>query len=300
MISSVDSDTLPPQNLYDTDFDEASIALPASRPQSDLTPVTYSIMKGTLCKISGKISTLANRIQLPIYADILGLDQQILLAYSNIPPFFLQTSSISIIDPPELIIKRLSLSLVFNKSRCMLHRRFLTEPRGSGDFDFSKDIAINSSMEVLQLQVLVHEAFLPGGPLCQDRWFLSALSMYDFLVSGMIVYLSLIQSLEQGSPHNSPSILNDQQQRRINMLKQSYEIWTHTDNMSVEMKRASRLIAALLQNLSLRDSKVSGIATVSSRHGSHTKDITIPTPNDSELGNTFPSLLVTNLNPNYY
>lgn len=249
MIPNVDCDTLCPRNLNDTDFDETSITLPASRPDTDLTTMTYPIMKGRLCRISGKISTLASRLDLPDYSEVMGLDQQIVQVYTNVPPYFLQTSSLSVTDTPDLIIKRLSLSLLFNKSRCMLHRRYLTEPKGNGEFDFSKNVVIDTSMGILRLQALVHEAFLPGGPLCQDRWFLTALSMHDFLVAAMIVYLSLIQTLDKRSPRIWQSPLNDQQQYQINMLKQSHDIWSHTDNMSVEMKRASKLIAVLLRNL---------------------------------------------------
>jgi len=120
MISNIDSDTLAPRNLRDTDFDETSTVLPPSRPYTDLVPMSYSIWKGSLCKISGKISTVANRLQLPKYADILELDQELLNCYLEIPPHWVQSSlDLDIADPPGVIIKRLSTALIFHKSRCM-------------------------------------------------------------------------------------------------------------------------------------------------------------------------------------
>ena len=252
MIATIDSDTEAPRNLNDTEFDEESTVLPPSRPDTELTPVTYTIWKGRLCKVSGRISIIANRLQLPDYVKVMKLDGEILEVYSNIPSHFLQKSdALSITDPPDVIIKRLSIALLFHKSRCMLHRRYLTASGVGNEFDYSRNAAINTSMEILRLQALVHEAFLPGGILCRDRWFLSALSMYDFLVSGMIVYLSLIQSLDKRFPGGSNPTLNPEQQQMVELLKQSYEIWTHTDNMSAEMKRASQLIATLLNNLNV-------------------------------------------------
>lgn len=252
MCSTIDSDTLSPRNLRDTDFDETSTFLPPSRPDTELTPISYAIWKGILCKISGKISTLANRLELPNYSEVMELDRQLHEAYAKVPPHFLQsTSALSVTDPPDSIIKRLSIALIFEKSRCMLHRRYLTQPRG--EFDYSKSSAIDTSMKVLRLQSLVHEAFLPGGPLCRDRWFLSALSMHDFLVAGMILYLSLIQSLDKRFSASSHPLLDAQRQKIIELLKRSYEIWSQTDNMSAEMKRASRLVGTLLKNLNVNE-----------------------------------------------
>ena len=129
----------------------------------------------------------------------------------------------------------------------MLHRRYLTEK--SLEFDFSKNIAITTSMEVLRLQAIIHEGFRPGGALCRDRWFLSALSMYDYLISAMMVYLSLIQSLDRRSTDHSYPTLNDQQIQQIELLKQSNNIWSKTEYLSAEMKRASRLIVHLLKSV---------------------------------------------------
>ncbi|RBR09763.1 hypothetical protein FVER53590_30469 [Fusarium verticillioides] len=49
------SDTRAPSNLLDSDFDEQSVQLPSSRPDSELTGVTFSILKRKFMEIFDKI-----------------------------------------------------------------------------------------------------------------------------------------------------------------------------------------------------------------------------------------------------
>jgi len=86
MIQIIDSDTLPPRNLLDEDFDEDCTELPPSRPESEMTPMSYALCKGRLSHVAGEIMVTANKLQLPHYGVILELDSKLREAYGKVPP----------------------------------------------------------------------------------------------------------------------------------------------------------------------------------------------------------------------
>ncbi len=176
MFQGIDSDTMLPSNLRDEDFGQDSASLPESRPDTELTSVSYSIFKGRLCKISGNIASLANRLTLPTHLETMELDKLLHQAYGMVPPHFqLQSPEVSIMDSSELMIKRFSLALIFQKSRCMLHRKFMMKDENP-EYAYSNQAALDASMQLLRYQAMLHEAALPGGPLARDRWYLNSLS----------------------------------------------------------------------------------------------------------------------------
>lgn len=248
MIPSIESDTLPPRNLEDSDFGKDSTSLPDSRPETELTPVTYNIFKGRLFKVAGRIAVLQHRLSTPNYNEVMSFDQAVMDAYSSIPEKFRQQpSGLLITDTPDKMIKRLSMALMFHKTRLMLHRGYLNS--SDPEMAYSRLTTVNTAVELLQLQAFLHEAFLPGGPLSRDRWFLSGLSMPDFVMAGMIVFATLARS--SGMTPTSPvvPVSEEMKSRMIKLLRTSHEIWNQTDNLSAEAKKASRLIGTLLAQL---------------------------------------------------
>lgn len=247
MFQGIDSDTLLPSNLRDEDFGRDSTALPQSRPDTELTTVSYSIFKGRLCKISGKIASLANRLTLPTYAETMKLDKLLHQAYGMVPhPFQLQLSELSILDSSELMIKRFSLALIYQKSRCMLHRKFMMKDE-SPEYAYSNEAGLDASMQLLRYQAMLHEAALPGGPLSRDRWFLSSLSMHDFLLAAMIVYLAVIRTTK--SPAIGTPLLSQKQKEMVSALNVSCAIWNQTQNPPPDVKKASEALGVTLKKI---------------------------------------------------
>jgi hypothetical protein len=247
MVPAIDSDTLLPGNLQDEDFDEDSAILPQSRPEFELTPMSYSICKSRLCHEAGRIVTFANRLSLPEYEEVLKLDRDLLAAYEKVPPaFLLDPTGLSITDSPATTIKRFSLAILFQKSRCMLHRKHLMRADQDPEFAFLKQVSLEAAMELLRCQTMVHEAALPGGQLSRDRWFLSSLSMHDFLLAAMIVYLSLSHKPETNS---SPTKLFEERQEKIKALEKSRQIWNQDWTVSAESKKAAMVLGIMLRKV---------------------------------------------------
>lgn len=105
MIQAINSDTRVPSNLQDQDFDEDSTELPAPRPETEMTVMSYTLAKCRLAQVFGKMVEQANLLTLPSYADVKQLDWELQQANSTIPSFLqLVPIDLCITDSTKLII----------------------------------------------------------------------------------------------------------------------------------------------------------------------------------------------------
>lgn len=250
---AIESDTAYPRNLRDEDFDENSTELPPSRPESEITPMSYTICKSRICEVFGKVGVLANRMLLPSYDEVMVLDGVLQETEASVPEFIrLKPLELSITDPASVIIQRYSIALLLQKCRCMLHRKYITtEP-------YSRKVAVDAAMELLSYQSSIHQAALPGGPLALNRWFLSSLSVHDFLLAGMIVYSSLTQFAKEGPSENSSTWgeLQPSRDEMVNALQKSHAVWIDTQTMSANAEKGSRILGAMIKNANLATGRV--------------------------------------------
>ena len=147
-IQGIDSDTLLPGNLRDEDFDEDSLELPIPRPESEITPMSYTICKSRLCQQAGKIVALVNRLSHLKYQEVTTLDRDLREAYQKVPQLFLVPSSgPSVTDSSSTTIRRFSLATLYQKSLCMLHRKHFMRAEMNLNFVYSRRVAVEAAME---------------------------------------------------------------------------------------------------------------------------------------------------------
>lgn len=174
------SDTRAPRNLLDSDFDEHSARLPSSRPDSELTSVTFCILKHKFMTIFDKIlqHALVNPSHEVLDAQIDSLDAELKHLYGNLPELYqprpIQTC---IIDHPQLIVARLCMSFVYYKSLCVLHRPHVAKHR---DKSIRECYSASSALVADLLQV--YEESKPGGQLDTEEWLMKSITWHDFLL----------------------------------------------------------------------------------------------------------------------
>ena len=113
------SDTRAPHNLLDLDFSVASKELPTERTMDEITPVSYSIAKCRLCTVFSAAAEISHRVSSPNYSEVMELDRRLQEAYAMIPgPLKMRSMDQSIIDSPALVINRLNLEFLYQKTRC--------------------------------------------------------------------------------------------------------------------------------------------------------------------------------------
>lgn len=252
MIRALQSDTMPPHNLFDNDFGETSAELPPERPDFEPTPVSYMICKSRICQVFGMITEQANLIIQPTYAEVMELDARLCEVYALVPPFLVgRPLEESITDTPNIIMQRFNIILLFHKSRCVLHRKYLMEDDPSSAYIYSKNSCIDSALELLHCQSLIHDAVQAGGPLSRDRWFLSTIAAHDFLLGAMILHVALTRLREVmpivGGQGNENGSKTQGRQHMFHQLENSHELWIKAPKESRDSKKASQVLKMILE-----------------------------------------------------
>ncbi|EXL55784.1 hypothetical protein FOCG_06326 [Fusarium oxysporum f. sp. radicis-lycopersici 26381] len=174
------SNTRAPSNLLDSDFDEDSTQLPASRPNTEVTGVTFCILKHGFMTIFDKIfqHVLTDRLHEAKDSEIDALDTELKGLYKALPEIY-QPRPIEncIIDHPQLIVARLCISFVYYKCLCVLHRPHVTRHR-----DKSVRECYAASSALVSDLLRVYEECKPGGQLDTEEWLMKSITWHDFLL----------------------------------------------------------------------------------------------------------------------
>lgn len=255
-------DTETPRNLYDDELQEDMKELPPSRPESEVTPMSYMITKSRLTLCFGNIVDRVQSIHLqPSYEEVMKLDTELREARESIPQHLKMRSLQEAVhdnDPANLIMERYGLELIYLKSQCVLHRKFIARGRDSQRYVYSRLTCIDASMEMLAHQSTLHHEAQPGGRLRSVKWFISSLTTHDFLLAAMIVCLDLYHSSEAErlgksstvtSPASSDLWAQDRKQQMMNALRHCVGIWDGLRDHSMEAYKASTTLRVMLEKL---------------------------------------------------
>lgn len=251
MVQAVESDTLEPRNLFDTDFDEDSTELPPSRPKEERTHLSYTLAKGRVARVFGQIVSHANRLSPPDYEEVMTLDRLLNEAYSHVPSFLrVRPMEQSVIDPPELIIQRTSICLLYNKSRCVLHRTYILMDNEDAKYKLSHDAGLDASFSLLLIQSEMHDAIQGSGILSRHSWFNSSMSGHDFLLAAMILYINIDHMKRQ---YAQTKQIRDSEKyqftRMMRALQRSHHIWSETKAISPDARKSYEVLDAMMKKV---------------------------------------------------
>lgn len=242
-------DTELPSNLFDTDFDEDCKALPPSRPPTDPTPMLYYCCKSRLAIICRRIIRHALSLKTLSYEETMKLDGELHETHADVPlSLRMKPIGSSFTDQPYMILDRLHIDLLYLKSLCILHRKYISHERSNPRYDYSRKTCIDAALKILQHQAEIYVACQPGGQFHNDKWMLSSLALHDFLLAAMITCLDLYESHNKMAT-TSPEDLNDHA-RKYDVLKLSHEIWTARRAFSRDARRASNVLGVMLSKVS--------------------------------------------------
>jgi hypothetical protein len=262
MVRPADTNTATPLNIYDDELGEDMKSLPPSRPLTDLTPMTYVIYKSHLIGIFGQIVEAVQSLTCTSYENVMKLDQRLREIQASIPPIFkMRPIEESLRDRPEIVLQRYILDLLFLKSQCVLHRKFVFPSRDSTRFVYSRRTCIDNAMEMLRHQATLHQESRSGARLSTVQWSSSSLTAHDFLLAAMIVALDLYHTAEaeRAGRRSSNDIYDWSHDRRANMLaalEQSRSIWEEFQDQSMEAMKAHGILTAMLNKLQAHEAQL--------------------------------------------
>ncbi|KAI1484859.1 hypothetical protein F5X96DRAFT_662546 [Biscogniauxia mediterranea] len=303
MIHGIESDTELPRNLIDSDFDEDTKELPPPRPSSDYTPLTYPIYKAKLARVFGLVARQAHALTLPSYAEVMAVDAKVNAIYDSIP-YFMKVKPLeeSVTDPPMQVVQRFGLGSLYQKSRCVLHRRYLVEVEPRPEHDYSRRACIDAAVELLGYQRTMIEAGAPGGVLSEKAWFASSLAINDFLLADMILALA-IQNEKYTQLSNDSGGTLPSKAELLHILKQSYSIWLTVAKKVPECTKSTEVVRKMLRRIHLRTGMDIGIGTseaVDTGGGSSNSSSGIPTKTTASRNTSDDASLMANLTIDTY
>ncbi|OGE57630.1 hypothetical protein PENARI_c001G06720 [Penicillium arizonense] len=243
-------DTELPANLLDTDFDEDSAHLPPSRPEDERTASSYTRAKFPIMKVFGQITDLAFSRESSSYDDILEIDRR-LQASREMSPLFLQMKPMTqcIADAAEVIMRRYTLELLYQKARIVLHRRYMGETNPK--FAYSRSVCLTAARETLRYHAEIWSESMPGGQLYAERYFINSLSNSDFVLSAMILCLEISQDEDRGDAAR----LSDQERADfVVLLETTHRIFLESQHHSIDTQRAVTALTIMLSRV--KNSKV--------------------------------------------
>lgn len=235
MVRTITTDTEPPQNLLDRDFNPASKVLPPGRSIGELTPASYVRTKVGIVRIFAQAAELGHSIVPATHEEVMKLDNDLEMACTNMPPLLkMPDMSELVTDAPEQLMCRINLALLILKTRIILHRNFMLVPleqlceaereRGVGT---STLICAESALSVLHLQHSIHAESQPGGKLYTVKWYMGSISTHDFLLAAMVICLVLSKQMSADDQLRTTGseLFCPRRQAMIEALEKSQKIW---------------------------------------------------------------------------
>ncbi|KAF7193978.1 Fusarisetin A cluster transcription factor fsa6 [Pseudocercospora fuligena] len=277
MVKTLQSDTQPPRNLLDRDFNINTKVLPASRGIDELTPSSYTRAKLHIVRIFADASEISHATIPPSYETMMDLDRRLEEGKAMIPPL-LQMPDISelVTDPAEQLMCRFNLDLLYLKTKIVLHRRYMEKPfaqltphEQTMGIGVSRKTCVDCALRVLRHHHTIYNASQAGGQLESVKWYMGSISTHDFLLAAMIVCLELSQQIGPDSAVINPSgHLCPQRAAMMDALEKSQKIWSEASgrkrtpnrfvaqdehargvHMFDETEKPSRAMAAMLKKV---------------------------------------------------
>ncbi|KAH6986464.1 fungal-specific transcription factor domain-containing protein [Ilyonectria sp. MPI-CAGE-AT-0026] len=284
LIKQWQTDTKEPSNLQDNDFDKDTIDMPPSRPETDITPMLYRLVKARIMRTIGFIWDFAADTRSYTYVEVMKMDARLQEAHMSIPEGLKWRSMTQCItDSPQMIVQKVLLEIVFYRARIVLHRKYLRlhcSPTNTHE-GHSKKECLNAALKLLEYQHMLDEESQPFCQLYQERWRVSSLINHDFLLATSVLCFYLQQT--RGETHDGTEALMAETIRAS--LKRSHDIWLRSSNRSKEARKAAKALSVILrsQNDSSADSdmeKNTPLGTMSPSTYSSTSNY----PQDNHVG----------------
>jgi hypothetical protein len=249
------NDTAEPSNLLDEDFHKDITAIPIPRPHSFHTPVLYMVLKNRLLAVYGLICDLVTSEQLGVssYPEVMRLDSKLNETYAALPAGLKErTLAESIMDPPNTIIRRIYIAVVYQKAKCILHYKYLLPARTSDRYESSRSACIEAALKLLEYQSALYQESKPGGRLSKDGWKVTSIVNTSFFLASTLLSLELDYDISAAS--RSPGRQNaatgtDRRRRILDALNSSYLVWIELSDLSKEARKAADVLGFVLRKM---------------------------------------------------
>ncbi|KAF4496754.1 transcriptional regulatory [Fusarium agapanthi] len=242
MIKQWQTDTQEPSNLQDSDFDKTTVEMPPSRPDTELTPILYRLVKARLMTTVGYIWDFAADVRPYTYTEVERMDSKLDEARKSIPDCLKWHSfARCITDSPQNIMQKVVLETLVYRAKIVLHRKFMFGPPANSAN--SKRIVLESALKLLDYQHMLQEETQPFCQLYQERWRVSSLVNHDFLLATSILCYYLQNTKREGMQVSESAPMDE---TILVSLRRSYDIWLQSSDSSKEARKVVKALNVVL------------------------------------------------------
>lgn len=243
MIKPQQCDTEEPRNLLDSDFDENTLEIPQSRPESEVTPILFLLAKNRIISVGGIISDLAHDIRPYPYTELTRVEKLLQDTRKALPSSLQwQPLSQSIIEGPKVIMQRAYLEIFFYKMQITLYKKYLSISMTNSKYNYAREVCLDSAVKILKYQQLLEEEAQLDGGLSLIRWTYSSIINHDFMLAASI----LCFYIKQYKGNDKDFIDNETFQKIRSLLSASREIWLRSSTTSKEAQKAVQSLSIIL------------------------------------------------------
>lgn len=260
MIRETHTDTAEPSNFLDEDLEEDMAVLPKPRSKDFSSPIQYLVTRNKIITVYGQISDLITATELPPYAEVMVLNQLLNNTYASLPhALLIRPMTKSLMDPPDVIMRRIYIALTTQKAKCVLHYRYMLPAHTDIRYAASRSICIESALQILEIQRILNQEAQPGGRLYKHA--ISYFVKSSFYLATTLLALELNGDItaEAGSSPEFPDSANKAlRQRVVQALHESYLIWIQSSSSSPEARKATAVLTVVLGKIQSTYSRSSG------------------------------------------
>ncbi|KAL4902287.1 hypothetical protein BDW74DRAFT_186864 [Aspergillus multicolor] len=236
-----------PRNPLDADLHPTMPALPPSRSASETASrIVYMLAVDDLHQIANEIADLA--AQGPISREsTVSLGQQLEAWKAGLPrPLRLPVPEGPAAQPSALVMQR-TLEIVYQRSRCILHRQYLVSAPLDPDAKRFRLACVDAARCVLEQQGLLFHEGLHNPRHKRRAWFGTSRTVSDCLTAAMVICVEVITDSGADNPRTSTE--STPIAGLINLLHQTYQSLDLTSSPSAETAKAAEIIATMLRRM---------------------------------------------------
>jgi hypothetical protein len=206
------------------------------------------------------------------YSEVMRVDRMLQAAKESIPlSLRMKPLPASVTDPPQVIMHRLFISIMFHKGTIILHRKYLSTQKAEGDdgvaYIYSRNACLDASLCLVEIQQIFDDETQPGGLLHSVRWRVSSFANHEFLTATMILCWILHRGVERLWPDQAPTT----EGQIKTALQRAHNIWTRLSSSSRDARKASETLTLLFNNQRAKD--ISALTSSQTPSLSTTNDI---------------------------
>lgn len=191
-----------------------------------------------------------------------------------------------------MVKQRLGLEMLYLKSLCILHRRFIMKNRSVSRYLPSRRSCLDAALDTLAHHSTLHRETRPGGLLHLVKWELLPVSSNDITMAAMVICMDLYYSFEeerQGhktatTVSTAESWTQHQRQQMIQALHDTLPIFYSRCDASMEAFKGYKIVGTMIDKLKASQAMLGtdmGNAQVSHMDMTTSNGGTGPVPNGS-------------------